>query len=79
MKQDIQEFVKTCPKCQARERRKGSAPLNPIHKHPQPFYQVRIDVMGPLPRTPTGQRYIVVAIDHFSKWVEAKALEEADA
>lgn len=79
MKQDIQEFVKTCPKCQKRERRKGSAPLHPIHKHPQPFHQVGIDVMGPLPRTPTGKRYIVVAIDHFSKWVEAKALEEADA
>jgi hypothetical protein len=79
MKNDIQEYVKTCQKCQKRQRRTGSAPLNPIQKHPQPFYQVGIDVMGPLPRTPTGKRYIVVAIDHFSKWVEAKALEEADA
>ena len=35
--------------------------------------------MGPLPKTLTGKRYIVVAVDHFTKWVEARALEEADA
>jgi hypothetical protein len=35
--------------------------------------------MGPLPKTLSGYRYIVVAIDHFTKWVEARALEEADA
>ena len=35
--------------------------------------------MGPLPRTLTGKRYIIVAIDFFTKWVEAEAVEEADA
>src|SRR4051812_6930317 len=35
--------------------------------------------MGPLPRTPQGHRYIFVAIDHFSKWVEAVPSEQADA
>ena len=35
--------------------------------------------MGPLPRTITGKRYIVLAIDFFTKWIEAEALEEADA
>ena len=29
--------------------------------------------------TLTGKRYIVVAVDHFTKWVEACALEQADA
>src|SRR3954468_20449184 len=45
----------------------------------EPFYHIGIDVMGPLPRTITGKRYIVLAIDFFTKWVEAEALEEADA
>ena len=35
--------------------------------------------MGPLPRTITGKKYIVFAIDFFTKWVEAEALKEADA
>jgi len=35
--------------------------------------------MGPLPRTPSGKQYVVVAVDHFTKWTEAQALEEADA
>ncbi len=35
--------------------------------------------MGPLPRTPGGKHYIIVATDHFTKWTEAQAIEEADA
>ena len=79
MKKDIIRYVQTCKICQKRQRRRGEAPLEPIQKYPEPFYQIGVDVMGPLPRTPTGKRYIVVAVDHFTKWVEARALEEADA
>lgn len=79
MKADIIEYVKTCKTCQRRERRRGEAPLKPIRKVTLPFYQVGLDVMGPLPMTLTGKQYIVVAVDHFTKWVEARALEEADA
>src|SRR3954471_19564576 len=79
MKQDVVNYIKTCKTCQKRERRRGEAPLEPIKKRITPFYQVGIDVMGPLPRTMTGKRYIVVAVDHFTKWVEVKAIEEADA
>jgi hypothetical protein len=79
MRQDSNEYVRTCPTCQKRQRRSGSAPLQPIKKIPKPFYQIGIDVMGPLPISPTGNRYIVLAIDHFTKWVEARAIKEADA
>src|SRR5215217_6640360 len=71
MKADIVEYVRTCKTCQLHQRRKGEAPLEPIRKHPTPFYQVGIDVIGPLPWTLTGKHYIVVAVDHFTKWVEA--------
>jgi len=79
MKTDVQEYVRTCKNCQKRHRHQGEAPLKPIIKHPTPFYQVGIDIMGPLPKMLSGYRYIVIAIDHFTKWVEARALEEADA
>jgi hypothetical protein len=79
MKTDIEEFVKTCQVCQKRDRRKGETALQPIKKLPKPFYQVGMDVMGPLPITKSGKRYIVIAVDHFTKWVEARALETNDA
>ena len=79
MKNDIVDYVKTCKICQKRQQHSGEAPLQPIKKQPIPFYQVGIDIQGPLPRTLTGKRYIVVAVDHFTKWIEAKALETADA
>jgi transposase InsO family protein len=79
MKKDVQEYIRTCQICQKRERKKGETPLEPIKKITLPFYQVSIDVMGPLPITLSDKRYIVVAIDHFTKWIEARALEQADA
>ncbi|GBC22609.2 DDE-type integrase/transposase/recombinase [Rhizophagus irregularis DAOM 181602=DAOM 197198] len=58
----------------------------PIGKHElnvikviEPFYRIGIDVVGPLPVTKRNNRYIVTAMDYFTKWPEAKALETADA
>ncbi|GJZ25597.1 reverse transcriptase domain-containing protein [Tanacetum coccineum] len=39
-----------------------------------PFSQWEIDIVGPLPIAPGGARFLVVAIDYFTKWVEAKPL-----
>nr|GEV23952.1 hypothetical protein [Tanacetum cinerariifolium] len=37
-----------------------------------------IDFMGPFPRS-KGNKYILIAVDYLSKWVEAKALSTNDA
>jgi len=79
MKADIVDYVKSCQICQKRDRKKGETALQPIKKFPKPFYQVGMDVMGPLPMTMSGKRYIVIAVDHFTKWVEIRALESNDA
>ncbi len=38
------------------------------------FYRVALDIAGPLPETKSGNKYILVAINHYSKWCEAKVV-----
>ena len=39
---------------------------------PWPFAQWEIDIMGPLPIGRKQYKFLIVAIDYFTKWVKAK-------
>ena len=41
---------------------------------PWPFAQWGIDIVDPLPQDKGQVKFILVAIDYFTKWVEAEAL-----
>jgi hypothetical protein len=43
------------------------------------FYRIVMDTVGPLPETKFGNKYIMVAIEHYSKWCEAKAVVDHGA
>ncbi|GKA63903.1 reverse transcriptase domain-containing protein [Tanacetum coccineum] len=45
---------------------------------PTSWLKIGIDFMGPFPSS-KGNKYILVAVDYLSKWVEAKALPTNDA
>ena len=74
MQQDPAEFVKKCDSCQ----RYGNVQRVPGEQmmtisSPWPFVQWGIDIMGPLPQGKRQMKFLLVAIDYFTKWVEAEA------
>ena len=78
MMRDVEIYVKSCDKCQRRGKPQGRHELHSI-KVKEPFYQMGIDYVGPLPKTKEGNKYIIVAMDYFTKWPEAKPVKEANA
>ncbi len=42
------------------------------------FYRIALDTTRPLPVIHNGNKYILVAIDHYFKWVEAQVVTEHD-
>ena len=42
---------------------------------PWQFTRFGVDIIGPLPRGTSDKKFAVVAIDYFTKWVEAEALK----
>jgi len=72
MRQDIESWVRCCRACAMAKRGKGrgKAPLQQ-ELSGFPFQRVAFDVIGPLPTTAKGNRFILVMVDYFSKWAEA--------
>ena len=50
------------------------------HDTPWPFVTWGINIIGKIsPKASNGHQYILVAIDYFTKWVEAESYAELDA
>src|SRR6266508_2371416 len=78
MRNDIKEYAKTCFQYQQRglmkqNNQKRTIPPTDI------FERWGIDIVGLLPITREGNRYIVVAMDYFSRWPEARPLKAANS
>src|SRR5215216_2295667 len=78
MFENIREYIKNCDNCQRRGPITRKEPLQPILVK-APFHRVGLDIKGPLPITKTGNRYIIVAMDYFTKWPEARAIKDIKA
>ena len=72
---DAVKIVKKCDKCQryGNVQRLSAERLTMIASS-WPFAQWEIDIVGPLLQGKGLVKFLLVAIDYFTKWVEAKAL-----
>ncbi len=74
---DAHDYCRSCDVCQAYAQRSTiSGPLHPIPPL-RPFEKWGIDLMGPLPMTRRGHRFIVVATDYLTKFAEVRALKSS--
>nr|GFB78465.1 reverse transcriptase domain-containing protein [Tanacetum cinerariifolium] len=75
MHKDVHDMIRKCNVCQVH---------CPVTRHPQqhltpitapwPFYKWGIDIAGPFPEGPGKVKFLIVAMDYFTKWIEAKAV-----
>ncbi|GJX82138.1 reverse transcriptase domain-containing protein [Tanacetum coccineum] len=73
MHTDARNLIKECSDCQVHR----PVPRNPQEKltpitSPWPFYKWGIDIAGPFLEGPDGVKFLIVAMDYFTKWIEAK-------
>ena len=74
---DIKVFAQSCDNC-TRGKKGNRTPRSPMKKYHsgEPMERVHLDILGPLTTSAQGNRYILVIIDQFTKWVELAALPE---
>ena len=75
MQKDVVTYVKKCDKCQrfSHSVHQPATELLPLVS-PWPFAQWDMDLVGPLPKATGNRRWLIVAMDYFTKWVKAEPL-----
>ena len=65
---EVEEHRQTCSPCQkSSTRRVKKAPLVPLPIMNEPFRRIAMDIVGPLPRSNSGKRYILVICDYATR------------
>lgn len=68
---DVEKWCRACDSCGARKgpQRRTRGRLQRYNVG-APFERIAVDILGPLPRTDWGNKYMLVVMDYFSKWPE---------
>ncbi|RDX88963.1 Retrovirus-related Pol polyprotein, partial [Mucuna pruriens] len=61
------DYMKRCDRCQR------FVDLHVVAS-PWPFHKWGIDILGPFPMAPSQVKFLMVAMDYFTKWIEAEPM-----
>jgi len=77
MKEDCMRYAQRCEQCQKHVDWHHAPPeeLQSIHS-PWPFQTWGINILGPFPFVIQQMKYLVVAIEYFTKWIEAEPVAQ---
>ena len=77
LKHDVTTYVNNCIKCnQNKSKRNILAPMKITSSSDQTFEKIFIDIVGPLPTSHEGFKYILTAKDDLSKFIFAIPMED---
>ena len=76
----VKRWIKVCHECGAKKNwgRKRRSPLKQ-YVVGAPMERLAMDILGPLPLTPRGNRFVLVVTDYFTKWTESYAISNQEA
>ncbi|KAG0732158.1 hypothetical protein G6F62_014031 [Rhizopus arrhizus] len=77
--QDVKDYVASCTKCQVYARASTKAPLVGTVPITSLFERFAIDYVGPFPASKKGNKYIIVAMEYFTRWPIARAVKSTDS
>jgi hypothetical protein len=71
----IERYVRDCMPCivSGKSCKPTPGPLQPVSCPEGPWQKISLDIAGEFMAAPHNQRFLIVAIDHFSKWPEVAA------
>ncbi|XP_052192778.1 uncharacterized protein LOC127801573 [Diospyros lotus] len=73
MMSDAGHLVQTCERCQKTSNLVHTPAAELTHlASPCPFSRWGVDILGPFPLAAGQNKYLIAAIDYFTKWVEAE-------
>ena len=81
MRRYVRRYVSMCLPCLYNKvpAGRGIGELHPIEKVAVPMHTVHLDHLGPFVRSTTGNSYLIVAIDAFTKFVWLKAVKNTQS
>ena len=80
MNKDVQVYCQACSICATRKvtGKKQRAEMR-RYDVGYPMEEIAIDLAGPYPESSSGNKYVLVVVDSFSKWMEAYAIPNIEA